>query len=102
MSKITPILSRVEKTETSLVFSGVIDFRSVPALLAQMPESSPAETVLDLSKTRKIDSAGLAFLINWGNQNLASDQKIRLRGANAKARKLIDIMRLKSVFELLA
>lgn len=93
--------SRVEKIETGLAFFGVIDFQSIPLLLKQMPESSPAETVLDLSETSKVDSAGLAFLIHWGNRNLAPDQKISVRGASSQARQLIDIMRLKSVFKLL-
>lgn len=94
--------TRVEKTETGLAFFGVIDFQSIPALLKAMPETNPAETVLDISEASKIDSAGLAFLIHWGNRNLAPDQRIRLRGASSQARQLIDIMRLKSVFELLA
>ncbi len=94
--------TRVEKTDTGLEFFGVIDFQSIPALLKKMPETSPAESVLDISEASKIDSAGLAFLIHWGNRNLAPDQKIRLRGASSQARQLIDIMRLKSVFELLA
>ncbi len=102
MSKIASSPSRVEKTETGLRFSGVIDYRSVPALLKEMPKPAPAETVLDLSEITRIDSAGLAFLIHWANQNLSPDQKIPLCGANTKTRKLIDIMRLKSIFELQA
>jgi ABC-type transporter Mla MlaB component len=93
--------SRVEKTETGLAFFGVIDSQSVPGLLKAMPESGSPEMELDLSAATRVDSAGLAFLIHWGNRNLATDQKIKLRGASVQVLRLIDIMRLKSVFELL-
>ncbi len=93
-------LSRVEKTETGLAFFGVIDFQSVPALLEAVPESASSEMELDLSAATRVDSAGLAFLIHWGNRNLATDQKIKLRGASVQVLQLINIMRLKSVFEL--
>ena len=99
MSK-TSSLSRVEKTETGLAFFGVIDSQSVPALLEAMPDSASPEMELDLSGATRVDSAGLAFLIHWGNRNLATDQKIRLRGASVQVLQLINIMRLKSVFEL--
>ena len=92
--------SRVEKTETGLAFFGVIDSQSIPALLKAMPESGSPEMELDLSAATRVDSAGLAFLIHWGNRNLATDQKIKLRGASVQVLRLIDIMRLKSVFEL--
>ena len=74
MSK-TSSLSRVEKTETGLAFFGVIDSQSVPALLEAMPDSASPEMELDLSGATRVDSAGLAFLIHWGNRNLATDQK---------------------------
>ena len=100
MSKQSSSTSRVEKTETGLAFFGVIDFQTVPALIEAMPKTSPLDTELDLSAASKIDSAGLAFLISWGNQNLAPDQKIGLYGARAQVRQLIDIMHLQGVFEL--
>jgi len=98
--KPSSIASRVEKTETGLAFFGVIDFQTVPSLIEAMPKTSPPETELDLSAASKIDSAGLAFLINWGNQNLALDQKITVYGASAQVLHLIDIMHLQAVFEL--
>ncbi len=100
MSKESPPISRVEKTETGLAFYGVIDFQTVPTLIEAMPETSALETDLDLRAASKIDSAGLAFLINWGNQNLAPDQKIALYGASDQVRQLIDIMHLQAVFEI--
>lgn len=100
MSKDLSSVSRVEKTKTGLAFFGIIDFQTVPALIEAMPKTSPSETELDLRAASKIDSAGLAFLINWGNQNLAPGQKITLYGASTQVRQLIDIMHLQAVFEL--
>jgi ABC-type transporter Mla MlaB component len=100
VSKQSSSTPRVEKTETGLAFFGVIDFQTVPALIEAMPKTSPPDTELDLSAASKIDSAGLAFLINWGNHNLAPDQKIVLYGARAQVCLLIDIMHLQGVFEL--
>jgi ABC-type transporter Mla MlaB component len=100
MSKKTSPASRVEKTETGLAFFGVIDFQSIPSLLEAMPEAGSPEMELDLSAATRIDSAGLAFLVYWGNQNLAPNQKISLRGASVQVLQLINIMRLTSVFEL--
>ena len=96
---------RVDKTKEGLAFIGVIDHQSVPDLIKEMPDASEsvlAEKVLDLSAVSKIDSAGVALLIHWGNRNLEPGQKITLRGASLQLRQLIDIMRLRSIFELLA
>jgi len=93
-------VSRVEKTPGGLAFFGDIDHQSVPGLMEDMPESSTSVTELDVSEAEKIDSAGLAFLIDWGNRNLQAGQKIVLRGANEQLQQMIDIMRLGDLFEL--
>lgn len=95
--------ARVEKTDAGLAFFGVLDHQTVPALINQMPESRrSADVELDISASSKIDSAGLAMLIDWGNRHLQAGEKIRLRGASLKVRQLIEIMSLDTFFELLA
>ena len=95
--------TRVEKTATGMAFFGSLDHQTVPRLIKQMPEFRyDGEVELDISASRKIDSAGLAMLIDWGNHHLPPGEKIRLRGASLKVRELIDIMHLKPFFELLA
>ena len=91
---------RVEVTQSGLAFFGIIDFQTIPALLKVMPDSSLPEPELDLSAASKVDSAGLAFLIHWGNECLAPDQKVPLRGASPQVRQLIDILHLQAVFEI--
>lgn len=66
-----------------------------------MPESLSADSELDLSATRRIDSAGLAMLIDWGKRSMSPGQTIRIRGASRQTRQLIEILRLGSMFELL-
>ena len=94
--------ARVEKTETGLAFIGVLDCQTVPALLTQLPAPPSPAFELDVSASSKIDSAGLAMLLDWGNRHLPDGEKIRLRGASLKVRQLIDIMRLGDFFKLLA
>lgn len=95
------IESRVEKTASGLAFSGVIDHQSVPALIKSLPVSGSAEMELDISAASKVDSAGLAMLIHWGNEHLQSGEKIKLRGASQQVRQLIEILGLESMFQLL-
>jgi anti-anti-sigma factor len=92
--------SRVEKTSTGLAFFGDIDHQSIPELMQHMPAFNASSTLLDLSASGKIDSAGLAFMMDWGNRHLSPGQKISVRGASPQLQQLIQIMRLESVFEL--
>lgn len=93
---------RIEITEAGLALSGTLDHRTVPGLIRQMPAPGSREFEFDLREISKMDSAGLAMLIDWGNRHLQADEKIRLRGASLKVRQLIAIMHLDAFFELLA
>ncbi|MEE9448353.1 MAG: STAS domain-containing protein [Arenicellales bacterium] len=91
----------VELSDSGLSFSGVMNHQSVPKLIAHLPKYEHNPAVLDISQVSKIDSAGLAFLIDWGNQNLSDNNPISLRGASKQAQQMINIMGLDGVFELL-
>ena len=97
----TAVETRVERSSSGLAFYGEIDHQSVPRLMQAMPETPSVGCELDLSAARRIDSAGLAMLIDWGNRTLRDEQKIRIRGASAQTRQLIEILRLGAMFELL-
>ena len=92
----------VRSIANGLAFEGVIDHQSIPGLLKRMPEVSVDEPELDLSAVRRIDSAGLAFLIYWGERLVPPSQKILLTGVSVQACQLIDTMRLDSVFDVQA
>ena len=100
-------LTRVKLNATGLVFEGIIDHQTIPDLIVNLPQIKDADIdtgkdkvpVLDISAVTRIDSAGLAFLIDWGKQHLAHGQKITLRGARGQARQLIETMKLNALFE---
>ena len=93
---------RIQATEAGMAIVGTLDHRTVPGLITQMPAPGADAFEIDLRETGKVDSAGLAMLIDWGNRHLQAEQKIRLRGASLKVRQLIAIMHLDGFFELLA
>lgn len=94
--------AQLERIEDRLVFSGTIDHQGVPALMSSNVDlgDDKNELVLDVSQVEKIDSAGLAYFINWGKINLKTEQKVKLSGVSEQATKLINIMGLATVFEL--
>ncbi len=92
---------RVEANEAGLAFEGALDRRSVPKLLRTVERIEVKSSHIDLSRVSSIDSAGLAFLVYWGNQHGGRARKIRLQGASDQAKKLISIMGLNTVFELI-
>ena len=92
--------SRVEKTQAGLAFFGDIDHQSIPGLMQGLPTLDASSVEFDLSACDKIDSAGLAFMIDWGNRHLASEQKISVRGVSPQLQRLIEIMGLEAMFVL--
>lgn len=92
--------ANAQLTESGLAFSGVIDHQSIPALIRNLPEVSSADPIIDLREVSKIDSAGLAFLIHWGNTHLTNADKMQLSGVSEQAKQLIGILELGSVFEI--
>jgi len=77
----------------------VIDHQTIPALIQALPQVEMAQPILDLTAVSRIDSAGLAFLIDWGRQYYSTGQKILLTGASKQAQQLIDTMKLETIFE---
>lgn len=59
--------------------TGEMTFASVPALQGQSPElfSSPPQT-LDLSGVERIDSAGIALVMEWARRARAAKVNMRL------------------------
>ncbi len=89
----------VKLTPTGLKFEGVINHQTIPALMEQSLKTELSEPVLDLAGVSRIDSAGLAFLLNWGRNNLSKESKIMLSGTSEQAQQLIETMKLDSIFE---
>jgi phospholipid transport system transporter-binding protein len=81
-----PLLSRREDNLWEL--SGDLDMRSVPRVLEQAEGlfKNGAEAVVDLAEVDRIDSAGLALLVEWLRQ--AKRQGVAIHFRNIPARML--------------
>jgi phospholipid transport system transporter-binding protein len=86
--------------EGVLLLSGEVVIASVPGLLAQAQKlfAGRSQVVVDLSEVKRVDSSGLALMLEW--LQLARAQKILLRFRNIPA-SLLRIARLSNVEELL-
>lgn len=91
--------ARVKLNTTGFSLEGIVDHQTIPGLIANFPQTESESPVLDISAVTRIDSAGLAFLIDWGKKHLPAGQKITLSGASEQARQLIDTMKLDALFE---
>lgn len=87
-------------TDSGLALSGIIDHQSIPSLMNGLPALDKSKPIIDLTEVSKIDSAGLAFLIHWGNTHLPNGDKVQLKGVSEQAKQLIEILELGSVFEI--
>lgn len=92
-------VTRAKLNATGLQFEGIIDHQTVPDLISSLPQVESKSSVLDISGVTRIDSAGMAFLIDWGKNHLDEGQKVILRGASEQARQLIETMKLDALFE---
>ncbi len=86
--------------EGVLQLSGEVVIASVPQLLAEGKElfAGRSQVVVDLSEVKRVDSSGLALMLEW--LQLARAQNILLRFRNIPAA-LLRIARLSNVEELL-
>lgn len=99
MKMVKKSVALVKLNATGIALEGIIDHQTIPDLIERLPQPESSSPVLDISAVTRIDSAGLAFLIDWGKNHLAKGQKITLSGASEQARQLIETMKLDALFE---
>ena len=92
-------VAHVKPNATGFALEGIVDHQTIPGLIEKLPQAESKTPVLDISAVTRIDSAGLAFLIDWGKKHLPEGQKIDLKGASKQARQLIKTMKLDELFE---
>ncbi len=92
-------VARVKLNDSGFELEGIIDHQTIPDLIENMPQIESKSPLLDISAVTRIDSAGLAFLIDWGKKHLAEGQKIRLSGVSKQVQQLIETMKLDDLFE---
>ena len=73
--------------------------REAVGLLRSMPEAS-GQLVIDFSRTRSVDSAGLGALLSVQRQAAARAQRVALRGMNEEIRHLLKLTKLDGLFTL--
>jgi anti-anti-sigma factor len=77
-----------------VMLSGELDMVSAPELarvLNSVPESGPAEVVLDFSKLSFIDSSGIAVLMEAQNRLEESDRRLSVHSARRHAMRVFEI-----------
>lgn len=76
---------------------GPMTFETVAQRFSSPPDFSAGDLLLDLSGVEEVDSGGLALLLNWHTQGLASACRIRFVNI---PRKLADLARLNGLESL--
>jgi anti-sigma B factor antagonist len=98
---------RIEVTEKGpdvavLAVDGEIDLATAPrlkeALLALAEE--PKTVIVDLSKTQYLDSTALGVLVGGLKRKRERGGELRLAGLTERVRRVFDITRLSTVFEI--
>lgn len=86
--------------ETGYDLSGSLTYATVPDLFRQTPPTISSSTSLDLSSVERVDSAGLALLIEWSRLAKASNKELVLKNVPASLKSLIDISGLGEVLSI--
>jgi len=97
-------LSTVESTENGLQLSGSLVFSNVSELLGQgtseleVLQNSKIDTlIIDCKEISRIDSAGIALLIEWKRWCNNHKKKCLINGLPSQAKSLIETYRLQQV-----
>jgi len=100
------VTSKVIESEQGMTLSGALVFTSVADLLGQgnkhlkqYLELNPNDSsfVIDCKAMERIDSAGIALLIEWQRQCTNDNKTCRFEGLAKQAQALIEAYRLESL-----
>ena len=96
----THAIARELSAPAELGLDSRVEFRrAATALLEQLPEGS-GHLVIDLTGTRRVDSAGLGALMLVQRRAAERRQVVVLRGANDEVRFLLVLTKLDDLFLL--
>lgn len=100
------IASKAIQTEQGMSLSGDLVFSSVADLLEQgntklkqylSQNPSSSSFVIDCKEMERIDSAGIALLLEWQRQCKNAEKNCRFEGLSNQAQALIEAYRLQSL-----
>lgn len=92
---------KVEQREKGMTISGSLIFANVTTLLekgcALIKQHDGGSFVIDCSAITRIDSAGIALLLEWQRQSKNKNSVCRFVGLSNQAQSLIQTYRLQSL-----
>ncbi|QCQ21200.1 STAS domain-containing protein [Desulfoglaeba alkanexedens] len=87
-----------------VAFEGRLDKETVPEarrrVLKALKRNPAGSLDVDLSRLERMDTAGVALLVELHRNALRKGGKVRLRGLNEGARRMIQLARLDQVLEV--
>lgn len=87
-----------------VVFEGRLDKETVPEarrrVLKALKRNPAGSLDVDLSRLERMDTAGVALLVELHRNALRKGGRVRLRGLNEGARRMIQLARLDQVLEV--
>jgi len=96
------VSSKVNQSEQGIVFAGFLVFATVTDLLEQAKQylkqhKNSTDVVIDCTAIERIDSAGIALLLELHRQTKNNKQLCRFEGLPEQAQSLVTAYHLKSV-----
>ncbi len=92
----------VNFSEKRLNLIGDLTFSNASNLLAEgnilLEKSRVEPVIINLDKVTRIDSAGIALLLEWKRSCSIKNQKVFLEGVKEQAKSLIETYKLQTLF----
>ena len=89
------------KSEQGIILSGALVYASVSRILEQakgfFKQHKSESFVVDCTSMDRIDSAGIALLLEWHRKSTNINSKCRFVGLSKQAQALVDAYHLKAV-----
>ncbi len=100
----TPQNATVSLLDNGVSLSGNLLFSTVSSILAvggkMIDSHKSASIVIDMSKVAKIDSAGIALLLDWKRLCDTHNKKYQLKDVSQQSLSLINTNKLKAMLNL--
>ncbi len=83
--------------ENEYDLDGNLTYETVPDLFTRNLPMDSGSVSLNLTKVKRVDSAGLALLVEWSCQARAREKKLVLKNVPAQLKSLIDASGLREI-----
>ena len=86
--------------ETGYYLSGDLTYSTVPHLFKQHPLRYTDSTIIDLAQVQRIDSSGLALLVEWTCEARKQNKELVLKNVPGSLNSLINVGGLREILSL--